>query len=228
MQVNMKCKYCKGPCIKSGITKTSIQRYLCKSCVKYQQKIYTYSGCKKNIHSKIEQMNNEGCGIRSISRILKISTGTVLTTIKHLWKEKLKSKKAIVNNREYELDEMRTFIGNKNQKFWIVYAIDRITREVVDFRVGKRNKKTLKQVVDTLLFAKAKKIYTDKLNLYQYLIPPSLHERSQHKTNHIERKNLSIRTHLKRLSRKTICYSKSIGMLEATLGLYFRQTGYLR
>ena len=116
---------------------------------------------------------------------------------------------------------MKTYIGNKNKRYWIVYAIDRVTREVIDFKVGRRTKRTLKRIVDTLLLAGAKKIYTDKLKLYEYLIPQEVHERSQYKINRIERKNLSVRTHLKRLSRRTICFSKSITMLEASLGLYF-------
>jgi insertion element IS1 protein InsB len=91
----------------------------------------------------------------------------------------------------------------------------------VDLKVGKRNKKTLSRVTDTLLLSEAIKIYTDRLNLYEYLIPEELHTRSKYKINYIERKNLSVRTHLKRLARKTICFSKSIVMLEACLKIYF-------
>jgi insertion element IS1 protein InsB len=119
------------------------------------------------------------------------------------------------------MDEMRTYVKHKNKKYWIAYAIRRDTREVVDLKVGKRNKGTLRRVIDTLVLSEAKKIYTDKLNLYEYLIPKELHKRSKYKINYIERKNLSVRTHLKRLSRKTICYSKSILMLEACLRIYF-------
>jgi insertion element IS1 protein InsB len=126
-----------------------------------------------------------------------------------------------LRGREYELDEMRTFIGSKKKKYWIVYAIDRATKVVVDFKVGKRNNITLKIVVDTLLLSKAKKIYTDGLKNYKTLIPEAIHKVGKYKINKTERNNLSVRTHLKRLSRKTICFSKSISMLEATLGVYF-------
>ncbi|WP_291287929.1 IS1 family transposase, partial [Flavobacterium sp.] len=40
-------------------------------------------------------------------------------------------------------------------------------------------------------------------------------------TNHIERKNLTLRTHLKRLNRRTICYSKSLVVLIVILKIYF-------
>nr|WP_262709366.1 IS1 family transposase [Tamlana fucoidanivorans] len=48
-----------------------------------------------------------------------------------------------------------------------------------------------------------------------------IHKFTHYKTNRIERNNLNLRTHLKRLSRKTICYTKSLKYLEATLKLYF-------
>lgn len=59
------------------------------------------------------------------------------------------------------------------------------------------------------------------LNIYPSLIPFSIHRCFRYKTNVIERNNLSIRNSLKRLSRKTICYSKSILMLEACLKICF-------
>ncbi|WP_262497378.1 MULTISPECIES: IS1 family transposase [Chryseobacterium] len=48
-----------------------------------------------------------------------------------------------------------------------------------------------------------------------------MHQTKRFGTNAIERKNLSIRTHLKRLNRKTICFNKSIVMLTSILKIYF-------
>jgi insertion element IS1 protein InsB len=215
----MECKYCKSECIKAGRQQNKKQRYYCSDCKKYQQYNYSKNAYKAEINLKIIEFNKESCGVRGISRLLKISTSTVMKRIKEI-ASKLE-KPAIVKGKEYEMDEMRTFIKSKSNKYWIAYAIRRDTREVVDLKVGKRNKKTLKRVTDTLVLSEAKKIVTDRLNLYEYLIPKELHTRSKYKINYIERKNLSIRTHLKRLGRKTICYSKSIIMLEACLKIYF-------
>ena len=63
--------------------------------------------------------------------------------------------------------------------------------------------------------------YTDQLINYKSLIPAALHKTRVYGTNHIERKNLTIRTDLKRLSRRSICFSKSKWMLEACLKIYF-------
>jgi insertion element IS1 protein InsB len=196
----MDCQYCKHPCHKAGRYINDHQRYQCSSCRTYQKAMYIYQGCKALVNEQIVILNNEGCGIRSISRILKISINKVLHAIRKLGQEK--SNELVFLHREYELDEMRTYVKNKNNLYWIVYAIDRETKRVVDFRVGKRNNKTLKQVIDTLLLSNAKKIYTDKLKNYGYLIPKALHDTKKYAINRIERKNLSVRTHLKRLSRR--------------------------
>ena len=128
---------------------------------------------------------------------------------------------AILKGKEYEVDEMRTYIGNKQRLYWVVYAMRRDTKEVIDFKVGKRNLKTLGKVIDTVLLSEAKKIFTDGYELYKSLILEEIHRQRKCSINHIERKNLSIRTHLKRLSRKSICFSKSKEMLEACLKIYF-------
>ncbi len=126
-----------------------------------------------------------------------------------------------MQGKEYEVDEMRTYIGNKKRLYWVVYALRRDTKEVIDFKVGKRNSKTLQRVLDTVQLSEPKKVHTDRLSLYKNLIPTVLHCTHQYNINHIERKNLSIRTHLKRLAKKTICFSRSKEMLEACLSIYF-------
>jgi insertion element IS1 protein InsB len=214
----MQCKYCKHLCQKAG-TQNKNQRFYCKSCNKYQQKVYIYIAYKADTDRQISMFVKESCGIRSISRIMKISATTVIKRIKEIAKKT--EKPYVMKGKEYEMDEMRTFIKKKDNKYWIAYAIRKDSREVTDFKVGKRTTQTLRRVTDTLILSEASRIYTDRLNIYQYIIPEKLHRRNKYKINHIERKNLSVRTHLKRLGRKTICFSKSICMLEACLKIYF-------
>ena len=65
-------------------------------------------------------------------------------------------------------------------------------------------------MTETLVISETNRIYTDKLNLHAYIIQGNIHCTTQYSINHIERKNLSFRTHIKRLNRRTICFSKSI------------------
>ena len=105
---------------------------------------------------KITILLKEGCGIRSISRILKISTNTVQNRI--LRTSKQLQKPVICFGNSYEVDELCTFIGNKFNRYWVAYALRKEDNAIVDFRVGKRTNKTLKPIIETLTISLAKTI----------------------------------------------------------------------
>ncbi|MNL62789.1 IS1 transposase [compost metagenome] len=99
--------------------------------------------------------------------------------------------------------------------------MEKNSKKVVSFNVGKRTNKTLNHVLEILKLSEAKKLFTDRLKNYRYLIDEKLHWVKRFGTNHIERKNLTLRTHLKRLNRRTICFSKSLVVFTAVLKIYF-------
>jgi insertion element IS1 protein InsB len=172
------------------------------------------------LNNWVAGMVKEGCGIRSMARLLGISVNTIIKRIKKIASCVIKA--PIIKNQEaVEVDELRTFVGNKQNEYWVAYAMNRQTGKVMDFVTGKRTKRNLKVLTDTLLISQVKKIYTDNLSTYRRLIPKSIHRRGSNQINHIERNNLNLRTHLKRLSRRTICYSRSAVMLNACLRIYF-------
>ncbi|MGF7230373.1 IS1 family transposase [Arachidicoccus sp.] len=212
------CIYCSNKCVKNG-SAYGKQRYLCKSCKRCFINTYDYNGYDPTINNSIKEHLKEGCGIRSISRLLKISVTTVLRRIKKIAKGI--TKPIIAMGKEYELDELCTYVREKNNQLWVAYAIRKDTKEVIDFAVGRRTNNTLKQITDTLILSNAVKVYTDKLKQYGTLLPTSIHSTKRNGTNHIERKNLTLRTHLKRLSRRTICFSRSTSILSACLKIYF-------
>jgi len=113
------------------------------------------------------------------------------------------------------VDEISTYCGYKKKRIWLAYALDRKNRQVVAMVVGRRTKRLLSRITSTLLFAKAKQITTDGLAIYQRLIPSAIHRVKGFGINRIERHNLTLRTRLKRLGRRTLCYSKQAAMLQA-------------
>jgi insertion element IS1 protein InsB len=216
----MECKYCGQRCQKWGSQKTGRQRYYCKGCCKTQQATYRNNGCQKGTGQQICQLLCESVSIRGIGRVLRIAVSTVLRKI--LLAANQIAKPPVPQHRAaFELDEVRTYVKHKGNDCWIAYAICPYSKTVIDFAVGKRNKRVLRQVVNTLLLSGVHFIKTDKLNIYQSLIPPTIHITAVYNTNHIERNNLNLRTHLKRLGRRTICFSKSRAMLEACMRIYF-------
>lgn len=168
----------------------------------------------------IVRLTNEGVGISGVARITGISKSNVINKIKEI-AGKIERTVIVEEQQEYELDEMYTFIGNKDQPCYIIYALNKMTKVVIDFIVGRRTKENISGIVQRLRELNPKCIYTDKLNIYPALISNIKHVTAKYKINHIERMNLNIRTHLKRLSRRTICFSRSKEMLESCLKVYF-------
>lgn len=215
----MRCKKCKERVVKNGTTKTSKQRYYCRSCKLTFQSEYVYKACRSYVNKQLVTLLKEGCGTLSISRILEISPTTTTKRILTI-SDQIKLP-ILFMNKEYEVDELCTYVGSKSRKRWVAYALEKESKKVVSLALGTRTKKTLEQMMKGLLLSEPRKIFTDKLNIYKSLIPETIHKTKQYSINHIERMNLTLRTHLKRLSRRTICYSKSILMLMACLKIYF-------
>ena len=148
-----------------------------------------------------------------------VSVSTVLVRIKRI-ADGIKTPQ-IKPHREYEVDEMWTFLGNKHKPLWIGYALDRKSKEVVAFNVGGRSIEMLSTIFKTVNRSAPAKVYTDYLVHYLSLVPCEVHVRGKRGTTHIERHNLNLRTHLKRLNRKTICFTRSTAILYAILKIYF-------
>ena len=214
----MKCLYCNGLCVKRG-KKNGVQRYACKVCGKTQQRRYKKQRIPSYKYDWVLKLNNECCGIRSIGRLLQIAKTSVLRVIERI-AEKIQRPVYKEENQSCEVDELRTYCGNKKNESWIIYAINKVTGKVIDFVIGRRTKLNTEQVINSVLKLNPKRIYTDGLNIYPPLIPKDKHTVFQYCTNKIERQNLTLRTHLKRLARKTICFTKNDEMLENCMKLY--------
>lgn len=76
-------------------------------------------------------------------------------------------------------------------------------------------------MLKTLQYADTKTIYTYKLTATKYIIADKIHSTQSRNTNYIERKNIRICTQLKRLRRRTICFSKNVTIIAAYLAIFF-------
>ena len=65
--------------------------------------------------------------------------------------------------------------------------------------------------------------YTDYWGEYMRHIDPGEHQVGKRYTQKIERKHLTLRTRIKRLTRKTICFSKSIQMHDIVIELFINR-----
>jgi len=121
-----------------------------------------------------KKLNNAGVGISSILRLLNISKSDVQRIIEKLAMHKIKPI-FTEQNQKYELDELRTYVGNKGNQSWVIYAINKSTGKVINLVVGRRTKENIRKVVNTILSLNPKRIYTDGLNTYRSLISKDIH-----------------------------------------------------
>ncbi len=119
-----------------------------------------------------------------------------------------------------EADEMWSFVERKSQQRWLWYVLDRSTKRVLAFVFGARTDEVAKQLADLLPREFIDVLFTDDWGAYKRINFAPIHITGKANTLSIERKNLDLRTRIKRLARKTICFSKSIVVHDAVIGSF--------
>lgn len=169
----MKCQYCKSVCIKYGRQKSGIQKYYCKNCNKHQQEEYTYKVYYNEKRKLISKLIISNCGILQIASALDISPTTVIRQIKKDAAVLLPP--PLPYGGIYEVDEIKTYCGRKENDLWVVYGIELRTGRTTILNIGKRTKETLRKVINFILMTNPEKVYTDRLRQYGNIIPKQIH-----------------------------------------------------
>ena len=127
---------------------------------------------------------------------------------------------------EAELDEQWSFVGKKSEQRWLWYAIDHATSKILAYVFGKRTDNVFNQLKTLLNPFGITHYYTDDWGAYKRHLDVDKHEVGKRNTQKIERKNLNLRTWIKRLTRKTICFSKSKLMHDSVIGLLINKVEF--
>jgi insertion element IS1 protein InsB len=121
---------------------------------------------------------------------------------------------------EAEVDEMWSYVGRKKDQRWLWHAIDHRTGQVLAYVLGRRQDDVFLKLQTLLEPFGITKYYTDYWGAYTRHIDANQHQPGKRNTQKIERKHLTLRTRIKRLMRKTICFSKSIQMHDIVIGMF--------
>jgi insertion element IS1 protein InsB len=121
---------------------------------------------------------------------------------------------------EAEVDEMWSFVGKKTAQRWLWHAIDHHTGKVLAYVFGRRQDQVFLQLQGLLEPFGITRYDTDYWGAYTRHLDPDEHNPGKRNTQQIERKHLTLRTRIKRLTRKTICFSRSIQMHDIVIGLF--------
>ena len=122
-----------------------------------------------------------------------------------------------------EVDEMWSFIGSKKQPRWLWHAIDHQTGSVLAYVFGRRKDEVFLALKQLLKPFGVGCFYTDYWGAYQRHLESAEHCPGKGNTEKIERKHLTLRTRIKRLARKTICFSRSLQMHDIVIGLFINR-----
>ena len=158
-------------------------------------------------------------GVRDIARVLCISPNSVLDVLRQAAAQ-VPEPRVPWRIKELEMDEQWSFVHDKKQQYWLWYGLNRRTGRIAAFVLGRRTDQSCRQLCDKLNHCQVKNFYTDDWQSYAKSLDPKRHHIGKQGTQNIERKNLNFRTHIKRLQRKTICFSKSFEMHYNVLKLY--------
>src|SRR5690242_27665 len=111
-------------------------------------------------------------------------------------------------------------VGAKANQRRLWYAFDPARKQVVCYQLGRRTDETCQKLLAKLSDCQVLRYCTDEWESYGKFLPPAQHWVGKELMQDIERNNLNFRTHLKRLQRETICFSKQEDVHDAVAKLY--------
>ena len=206
------------------------QRWRCNDCKKCFPPEYKYNTWKAGTHEAVIRQTLNSSGVRDIGRNLRINKNTVVAVLK----KTLKTNPYLLTGAECqtldsleveikfsgETAEFWSFVQNKGNQRRTWYAIERQSGCILGRHNGKRTDRDFPCLWNSLKNFDMDRYYTDDCGSYSKYIPPEKHKTGKDNTWKIERKNLNFRTHLKRLGRKTVCFSKNETVHDNVIGMY--------
>src|SRR5262245_19355621 len=115
---------------------------------------------------------------------------------------------------------MWSLVGSKAHQRWLWHAIDHLSGVVLAYAFGCGAGKVFGQLHKLLKPFVLVHFYTDAAGVYERHLPASAHTVGKLNTQQSERNHLTLRTRIKRLARKTICFPKSVFMHDTVIGLF--------
>ena len=102
--------------------------------------------------------------------------------------------------------------------------MERKSGVIIAWENGSRKDEVLSKLLKSVEHIPIVFCFTDDWGAYKRLFPAEYrHIIGKDNTWKIERKNLNFRTHIKRLNRKTICFSKNEQIHDNVIGMYIER-----
>ena len=122
-----------------------------------------------------------------------------------------------------ELDEMWSYVRSKAHPRWLWHAIDHHTGKVLASVFGRRQDTVFLELKALLEPFGITRYFTDGWGAYERHVEAEPHTVGKAHTQKIESKHINLRTRIKRLVRRTICFSKTEHMHDLVIGLFINR-----
>ena len=122
-----------------------------------------------------------------------------------------------------ELDEMWSYVRSKTNPRWLWHAIDHHTGTVLAYVFGRRQDDVFVKLQALLAPFGITRYFTDGWGAYERHLDAAQHTVGKAHTQKIESKHINWRTRIKRLVRRTICFSKTERMHDLVIGLFINR-----
>lgn len=212
--------------VKNGHDYKGAQKYHCKACGRYGT-LNRDKGYPVKRREQVQRALIERVSLRGIGRIFQMSRRTVMRWLAD-WRQQMASLSETRVPVEFgdvlELDELWSFVGNKNNQQWLWLALCRRTRQVVAYHVGDRSTQSARHLWQQLPRDYAAcRSYSDQWAAYREIFDNQRHQsvpKTAGQTNHVERWFNTLRQRLARFTRKTLAFSKTQTNHEAVLHMF--------
>ncbi len=121
------------------------------------------------------------------------------------------------------LAAMWSYVARKSNPRWLWHAIDHHTGKVLAYVFGRRKDDVFLGLQKLLEPFGITKYYTDGWGAYERHIDVEQHHVGKENTQKIESKHINLRTRIKRLVRRTLCFSKTERMHDLVIGLFINR-----
>jgi insertion element IS1 protein InsB len=119
-----------------------------------------------------------------------------------------------------ELDDMWSYVGKKAHQHWLWHAIDHHTGKVLAYGFGRRQDAVFLRLKALLEPFGITRYDTDGWGTDERHVDAEPHIVGKEHMQRIESKHVNVRTRIKRLVRRTICFSKTERMHALVIGLF--------
>lgn len=225
------CTDCGRPdIVKNGHTRKGKQKFHCKTCGKYGtlDPEVKYPPERK---AEILRAYHERSSLRGLERTFGVRRQTVSKWLKKSDQLPPLVATLVASDPDdvLELDEMWSFVGNKQNKRWIWIALCRQTRQVVSYFIGDRSEESCWRLWHWIPASyRHCQTFSDFWETYQAVFGTlgTDHQsvgKESGETAHVERWNNTLRQRIGRFVRKTLSFSKSDEYHEIALRLYIHE-----